>query len=128
MAMSTWRTVCFGPCRPPVHRFPARHRSPTSVRGVRIVPMLRQVTAALAEYINGRTGWKPKDLVWTRSDGQRISRQTTSSAFRTAARSIGREGMVWHDLRHTANTLAAVDGRDCARGRVALGCVTGLNC
>jgi integrase len=36
-----------------------------------------------------------------------LSRHTVLFAFKTAAASIGYEGMVWHDLRHTATTLAA---------------------
>lgn len=94
---------------------------PKSARGMRVVHMPKHVTAALREHIDGKEGWKPKDLVWTRSDGQAISRHTTLSAFRTAARSIGRDGMVWHDLRHTANTLAADAGASQATLQARMG-------
>lgn len=83
---------------------------PKSERGIRIVHMPAHVTEAMGTYLGTRPGTNPRDFVWTRGDGQPISRHTTLSAFRTASRSIGRDGMVWHDLRHTANTLAADAG------------------
>lgn len=94
---------------------------PKSARGVRIVHMPRHVTEALGEFIDAKSGWKPKDLVWTRSDGQAISRHTTLKAFQAASRSIGRDGMVWHDLRHTANTLAADAGASQATLQARMG-------
>jgi integrase len=94
---------------------------PKSARGARTVHMPRHVTDALAEYLDGRNGWKPHDFVWTRSDGQPISRHTTLKAFRAACRSIGRDGMVWHDLRHTANTLAADAGAGAATLQARMG-------
>ncbi|MFQ6173431.1 tyrosine-type recombinase/integrase [Oryzobacter sp. R7] len=83
---------------------------PKSERGIRIVHMPDHVTEALGTYLGTKAGTNPKDFVWTRSDGQPISRHTTLKAFQTATASIGRAGMVWHDLRHTANTLAADAG------------------
>jgi integrase len=32
------------------------------------------------------------------------------AAFKAAAKAAGHDGMVWHDLRHTANTMAADAG------------------
>ena len=83
---------------------------PKSERGIRIVHMPDHVTEAMGTYLGTKSGTNPKDFVWTRSDGQPISRHTTLKAFQTATASIGRAGMVWHDLRHTANTLAADAG------------------
>lgn len=83
---------------------------PKSERGIRIVHMPDHVVEAMVTFLGTKPGTSPKDFVWTRTDGQPISRHTTLKAFQTATASIGRAGMVWHDLRHTANTLAADAG------------------
>lgn len=43
------------------------------------------------------------------------------AAFRTASAAIGYEGMVWLDLRHTANTLAADAGASQATLQARMG-------
>lgn len=83
---------------------------PKSERGIRIVHMPDHVVEAMGTFLGTKPGTSPKNFVWTRTDGQPISRHTTLKAFQTATASIGRAGMVWHDLRHTANTLAADAG------------------
>ncbi|WP_377644602.1 tyrosine-type recombinase/integrase [Oryzobacter terrae] len=83
---------------------------PKSERGIRIVHMPDHVIEAMGTYLGTKAGTSPKGFVWTRTDGQPISRHTTLKAFQTATASIGRAGTVWHDLRHTANTLAADAG------------------
>ncbi|WP_084108709.1 tyrosine-type recombinase/integrase [Knoellia aerolata] len=50
-----------------------------------------------------------------------LSRHTVLFAFKSAAASIGYEGMVWHDLRHTANTLAADAGASQATLQARMG-------
>jgi integrase len=94
---------------------------PKSDQGVRTVHMPKHVTAALSDYVANRDPMKPQDLLWTRSDGQPISRHTVLAAFKTAARAAGHEGMVWHDLRHTANTLAADAGASQATLQARMG-------
>jgi integrase len=94
---------------------------PKSARGVRLVHMPAHVTTAMAEHLATRVGREPKDFVWTRRDGQPLSRHTVLSAFRRAVESIGREDMVWHDLRHTANTLAADAGASQATLQARMG-------
>ena len=94
---------------------------PKSDHGVRTVHMPRHVTDALSLYVANRDPMKPKDLLWTRKDGQPISRHTVLAAFRTAAKAAGHEGMVWHDLRHTANTLAADAGASQATLQARMG-------
>ena len=83
---------------------------PKTARGTRTVHMPDQVIEAIRDHLAARPGLRSQDLVWTRRDGQAISRHTLLKSFKTAAASIGRPGMVWHDLRHTANTLAADAG------------------
>ncbi|MEO5611051.1 MAG: tyrosine-type recombinase/integrase [Ornithinibacter sp.] len=83
---------------------------PKSSRGVRTVHMPGHVTDALAAYIAAQGQRRPSEYVWTRRDGQPISRHTLLTAYKSAAGAIGRDGAVWHDLRHTANTLAADAG------------------
>jgi integrase len=82
--------------------------------------MPRHVTEAMFDHIN-RAHMEAKDFVWTRKDGQPLSRHTVLSAFKSAATSIGYEGMVWHDLRHTANTLAADAGASQATLQARMG-------
>ena len=94
---------------------------PKSVRGVRVVHMPQHVTRELGEYIAEREPWKAKDHIWTRRDGQPVSRHTVLSAFKAAAKACGHEGMVWHDLRHTANTLAADAGASQATLQARMG-------
>jgi len=93
---------------------------PKSARGVRLVHMPAHVTTALAEHLATRGG-ESRDFVWTRRDGQPLSRHTVLSAFRGAVKCIGREDMVWHDLRHTANTLAADAGASQATLQARMG-------
>jgi len=69
-----------------------------------------QVTEAMGTSLGTKPGTRPSDFVWARGDGQAISRHTTLKAFQTATASINRAGMVWRDLRHTADTLAADAG------------------
>jgi integrase len=94
---------------------------PKSVRGARTVFMPSHVTSALADHLERAGSVKAKDFVWTRADGQPISRHTVLAAFRTASAAIGYEGMVWHDLRHTANTLAADAGASQATLQARMG-------
>ena len=94
---------------------------PKSDRGVRTVHMPRHVTEAVSDHLAGRAHMEAKDFVWTRRDGQPLSRHTMLSAFKSAATSIGHEGMVWHDLRHTANTLAADAGASQATLQARMG-------
>lgn len=83
--------------------------------------MPEHVATALAEHIGARADWKPRDFIWTRRDGQPLSRHTVLSAFKAAVEYIGREKMVWHDLRHTANTLAADAGASQATLQARMG-------
>jgi integrase len=79
------------------------------------------VTTSLAEHIDSRAPLTAKDYVWARSDGQPISRHTVLSSFKAAATAIGYEDLVWHDLRHTANTLAADAGASQATLQARMG-------
>jgi len=94
---------------------------PKSERGVRIVHMPAHVTVALGEHFATRNDWKATDFVWTRRDGQPPPRHTVLSAFKAAVDSVGLERMVWHDLRHTANTLAADAGASQATLQARMG-------
>lgn len=94
---------------------------PKSARGSRTIYMPGHVTASLREHVANVSDAKGNSHVWTRQDGQPISRHTVLSAFKHASASIGREGMVWHDLRHTANTLAADAGASQATLQARMG-------
>ncbi len=94
---------------------------PKSARGVRLVHMPEHVATALAEHIGARADWKASDFIWTRRNGQPLSRHTVLSAYKAAVQVIGRETMVWHDLRHTANTLAADAGASQATLQARMG-------
>lgn len=94
---------------------------PKSLRGVRTIYMPAHVTKSLKEHLSNRAELTRSGYVWTRHDGQPISRHTVLSAFRTATVTIGRDGMVWHDLRHTANTLAADAGASQATLQARMG-------
>lgn len=94
---------------------------PKSERGLRTVHMPDLVTQSMAEHLATRGPLKAGDFVWTRQDGQPISRHTVLSAFKTAAAATGHEGLVWHDLRHTANTLAADAGASQATLQTRMG-------
>ncbi|MBM6402142.1 tyrosine-type recombinase/integrase [Phycicoccus sonneratiae] len=94
---------------------------PKSDRGQRTIHMPRHVVEAMTEHIDTRDRMQPKDFVWVRADGQPISRHTLLASFKVASRTVGHEGMVWHDLRHTANTLAADAGASQATLQTRMG-------
>ncbi len=92
---------------------------PTSARAHRVVHLPAHVTTSLAEHLASRTTSNAaKEFVWTRRDGQPLSRHTVLSAFKAAAEATG---IVGHDLRHTANTLAADAGASQATLQTQMG-------
>lgn len=81
---------------------------PKTERSRRIVPLPATLTDALrrqrAEQNERRLlagpAWNAGDFVFDRGDGQPFDPDTFSKAFRSAARSIGLDGVRLHDLRH----------------------------
>jgi integrase len=66
---------------------------------------------ALAEHLDRYALPGPDGLVFTNSAGTHIKRSHFSRwAWRPAVHYLGLEGLRFHDLRHTAATLAAVTG------------------
>lgn len=99
--------LVIGPPKPSAAHGPCSCR-PTSRRRWRITSSARAVSRRGTSSGHG-------------AYGQPISRHTVLAAFRTASAAIGYEGMVWHDLRHTANTLAADAGASQATLQARMG-------
>ena len=89
---------------------------PKSEAGVRVVPLVGPVPAALrawrkiqaADQLAFGPDWPAHDLVFTREDGSAVPGQWTSARFEVLAYRSGAPPIRFHDLRHgTASTLKA---------------------
>jgi len=85
---------------------------PKSRAGRRVVGIPKAIIPALEQHMSEFVGADPAALVFTGIQGVPLSRSNFNkmSAWPSAVRSIGAEGLHFHDLRHTGNTFAASGG------------------
>jgi len=85
---------------------------PKSRAGRRIVGIPKAIIPALGQHMAKFVGPEPGALVFCGPTGVPLRRSNFGklSGWPHAVRSIGAEGLHFHDLRHTGNTLAAAGG------------------
>lgn len=96
-------------------------RPPKSAAGRRTValppPLVAEIEAHLERYAEpGRDG-----RIFTGERGGHLSRSRWNQRWQQARRSIGRDDLKFHDLRHTGNTLAAATGASTKELMVRMG-------
>ena len=85
---------------------------PKSRAGVRTVAVPTQVMNELAAHCATHVDLEPTAFLFTGARGAPIRRSNfnTLVGWKQAVRTIGAEGLHFHDLRHTGNMLAAAAG------------------
>jgi integrase len=85
---------------------------PNSKAGRRVIGIPKSIIPALEQHMSEFVGTEPGALVFCGVHGSPLSRSNFNkmSAWPSAVRSIGAEGLHFHDLRHTGNTFAASGG------------------
>jgi integrase len=95
---------------------------PKSDAGRRMVAVPPQVVAELRRHLVAYADAGPDAYVFTSPEGTPIERSNfRDRVWRPTARAAGLEGMRFHDLRHTAGTLAARTGATTKEIMVRLG-------
>jgi integrase len=85
---------------------------PKSRAGRRVVGLPKAIIPVLEEHVSQFVGAEPSALLFCGVQGGPWSRSNFNkmSGWPSAVRSIGAEGLHFHDLRHTGNTFAASGG------------------
>jgi integrase len=84
--------------------------SPKSKAGNRTVSLPPHLVPPLADHLAEFTGPDEDDLVFTTSGGKPLENSNITPMWARARRTVGREDLRFHDLRHTGQTLAAIAG------------------
>jgi integrase len=83
---------------------------PKTDAGTRVVAIPRALVADLEAHVAAHSGPGPDGLVFPGTRRQPLRRATLYKAWHRARRAVGMQGLRFHDLRHTGNTLAAATG------------------
>jgi hypothetical protein len=83
---------------------------PTTDAGRRVVAVPRLLIPEIRAHLGDFTGSDPSDFVFVGPKGGLLRRSNFQKHWRAALRETGLEGVHFHDLRHTGNTLAAQSG------------------
>jgi integrase len=84
---------------------------PTTAAGQRVVVLPSVAVAALADHLDDYAAPDPDGLVFPSGRGTYLQRSNFSRlVWRPAVQRLGLDGLRFHDLRHTAATLAAAAG------------------
>ena len=84
---------------------------PKTAAGYRVVVLPAVAVAALAEHLEDYAAPGPQGLVFPSGRGTYLQRSNFSRlVWRPAVQRLGLDGLRFHDLRHTAATLAAAAG------------------
>ena len=94
---------------------------PKTDAGVRTVAIPKVIIAELEVHLGLWSGDGPEGFVFAGTHGQPFRRGTLYTAWRAATRSVGIEGLRFHDLRHTGNTMAAATGASTKELMVRMG-------
>ena len=86
--------------------------TPTKTGQARTVALPPSAVTMMAEHMKERNGAArfPRSLMFTRPDGQPITRHAIQQAWKKAAKKVGAEQFHLHDVRHAGLTLAAQSG------------------
>lgn len=82
---------------------------PKTDAGVRTVAIPAAIVPDLEQHL-AIVGSDPEALLFVTSTGGPMRPATLHAAWQRACRRVGVEGLRFHDLRHTGNTLAAATG------------------
>jgi integrase len=94
---------------------------PKSRAGIRTVRIPKNVIHIVAHHLDTFTGAANTDLLFANSDGDFIAESSLTKQFRKVRGDLGFPEMPWHDLRHTAGTLATQSGMNMAQVMQFLG-------
>jgi integrase len=84
---------------------------PKTAAGQRVVVLPAVAVAAMAEHLDDYAAPEPDGLVFSSGRGTYLQRSNFSRlVWRPAVQRLGLDGLRFHDLRHTAATLAAAAG------------------
>jgi integrase len=84
---------------------------PKTAAGQRVVVLPAVALAALAEHLDSYAAPEPDGLVFPSGRGTYLQCSNSSRlVWRPAVQRLGLDGLRFHDLRHTAATLAAAAG------------------
>ncbi len=87
-----------------------RFSSTKSRAGVRTVALPAVAVSALVDHMTRFTPAGRDALVFGTSTGRPLTGGSRTTMFARARRTIGRDDLIWHDLRHSAMTLVALTG------------------
>jgi integrase len=91
---------------------------PKTAAGQRVVVLPSVAVAALADHLDDYAAPGPDGLVFPSGRGTYLQRSNFSRlVWRPAVQRLGLDGLRFHDLRHTAATLAAAAGALVGSGR-----------
>jgi integrase len=93
------------PERPEVSKLRTKSRA-----GVRTVALPAVAVSALADHLDRFTPPGRDALVFGTTNGRPLTGGSRTTMFARARRTIGRDDLTWHDLRHSALTLVAATG------------------
>jgi integrase len=86
--------------------------APKSRAGDRVVVLPKPIMDLVVEHLRQRVGERPESLIFTGDKGGPLQRSNFNKrvAWAEHVRAVGMEGLHFHDLRHTGNTLASASG------------------
>lgn len=83
---------------------------PKTAAGRRTIALPAPVVGELEAHLDAFVGRQPQALLFTGEKGGPLRNHVWQAKWDRARRQVGLEGLHFHDLRHVANTLAAVSG------------------
>lgn len=83
---------------------------PKSDAGMRTVALPSQIEHEITAHLDGFTEADADALLFTEPDGSPLTRRVWNLRWKAARKTVGVPQLHFHDLRHTANTLAAATG------------------
>ncbi len=96
-------------------------KAPKSRAGIRTVAIPKNLAHVVQRHLETFTGPANSDLFLTSSDGDFLAESSLTKPFRKVRNQLGFPNMRWHDLRHTAGTLATQAGMNMPQVMAFLG-------
>ena len=94
---------------------------PKSAAGLRVVALPGKLVAEITDHLGRYVPPGPDVLVFTGEKGASLRRGNWNIKWRAAVAASGMNGLRFHDLRHTGNTLAAATGASTKELMVRMG-------